>query len=345
MDSGELLRELAEFAPLAVLVIVADNDTLHVESASRLVDELSGREPVGSPVDALFPASHIPRWDTELRAMAIGEHSIRSLLVDHLPYGRKWELDDSRTMWQITSHRLSEDRWLAFALDLTGQYRYEAMLEDALEGKSRAFASMGEVVHELRQPVTSIRGFADLILEDPSTSGIAEYVSVIADQARTLNQLIDDLLTTGLQAAGRLRVEAEQVPGDTLTTEITALTRSFGGESLHVSGELGSVTVMADTRRAVQVVRGLIQNAIKYGGPTIGVRFSMQADTVTIDVHDDGDGLTPDEVSAIFEPYTTGTAGSSISSTGIGLAIARSLVTDMGGILDYAREGSETVFG
>ena len=344
MDAADLLRELAEAAPLAVLVISSDADRLQVEMASRLVQELSGSDPVGSPVDTVFPGAHLPKWSVELRQMTVGERSIRSLLVDHLPYGQKWELDHSRTMWQITSYRLAEDRWLVFTLDVTGQYRYESMLEVALEGKSRAFETMGEVVHELRQPVTSIAGFADLILADEPTETIEEYASVISDQAGTLNQLIDDLLTTGLQAAGRLRVDTQQVPGEELAASLEAVARSFGDVGVTIEGDLRTTTVMADSRRTAQVVRGLIQNAVKYGGPDVGIRMGSQRDTVTIDVVDDGQGLSEEEAAAIFEPFTTGAAGSSVASTGIGLAIARSLVTDMGGLLDYVRNEGETVF-
>jgi signal transduction histidine kinase/methanogenic corrinoid protein MtbC1 len=344
MEAADLLRELAEAAPLGVLVIASGDEGLQVEMASRLVEELSGLDPVRSPVDTLFPGIHLQNWQEELCALAIGERSVRSLLVDDLPYGQKWELDHSRTMWQITSYRLSEDRWLAFTLDLTGQYRYESMLEDALAGKTRVFETMGEVVHELRQPVTSVAGFAALILAESPTETIEQYASVISEQASTLNQLIDDLLTAGLQAAGRLRVEAEQVPGEELAASLESVARSFGDVDVTVEGRLPSTTVMVDTRRAAQVVRGLIQNATKYGGPKVGVKLASQRDTITVEVHDDGPGLTMEEATSIFDPFTTGAAGSSVSSTGIGLAIARSLVADMGGLLDYVREDEETVF-
>lgn len=313
--------------------------------ASKLTRELTGATSItGSKIDEVFPGRHFEHWESDLRAIAPGEQSVVSLLVDHLPYGRRWELDNSRTMWQVTTRRIDESRWLAFALDLTGQYRYAEMLEDALAGKARAFETMGEVVHELRQPVTSIRGFASLLAENGADDQVAEFSQVIAEQALALDHLIDDLLTAGLQAAGRLKVDTTRVSGEHLTGEIQTLLRSFPEHTIQVEGSIASAVVMADTRRVVQVVRGLIQNAIKYGGPNISVRMAESPDTVAIEVCDDGSGLTADEALDIFEPFATGAAGSSVSSTGIGLGIARSLVTDMGGMLEYLHQPPGAVF-
>lgn len=341
----ELMRQLAEFAPLAVILVEADGETLRVSTASQLARELTGAvSVVGSKIDEVFPGKHFEHWEDDLRGITPGEQSVVSLIVDHLPYGRRWELDGSRTMWQVTTRRIDESRWLAFAIDLTGQYRYAEMLEDALAGKARAFETMGEVVHELRQPVTSIRGFASLLAEMGGDGQVTEFSQVIAEQALALDQLIDDLLTAGLQAAGRLKVETTRVSGEHLTDGIAALLRSFPDHEIQIEGTIATATVMADTRRVVQVVRGLVQNAIKYGGPHIAVRVTESDDTVAIDVTDDGAGLSPEDALDIFEPFSTGAAGASVSSTGIGLGIARSLVTDMGGMLEYLHEPPGAVF-
>lgn len=123
------------------------------------------------------------------------------------------------------------------------------------------------------------------------------------------------------------------------------MARSFPDRRIEVSGQLES-SVIADRRRLLQVVRGLIQNAHKYGGPNIEVRLSEEDGRAFVDVVDDGEGLAPSEIESVFEPFTSGSAGQStdVASTGIGLGVSRSLIADMGGLLKYLSDHEGAAF-
>jgi signal transduction histidine kinase/methanogenic corrinoid protein MtbC1 len=313
--------------------------------ASSLARELSGGNAViaMSPGE-VFPGAHFEEWSETLIDMALGSSETFPLQIQGLAYGRKWELDDSLTVWRVEVRRLDADHWVIFALDLTGQYRYSILLEEALEGKSRAFEMIGGVVHELRQPVSSIQGFGAIALEQNDNEELTEFLTLIVDQATELDRLIEDLLTVGLTSSGRLQVESSGVSGTELTLALAKLTQSFPDAGVTIKGSLSPSVVVADTRRLLQVVRGLLQNAVKYGGPDIRVHLHEQGDHAMIDVTDTGPGLDPGEVERVFQPFSTGTAGASIASTGIGLAIGRSLVSDMGGVLEYVATGSGANF-
>lgn len=340
-----LLSKAVEDAPLAIIVVEQRSDQLITTMASSLVRGLSGQDDViaKSPAE-VFPGAHFEGWLETLLDMTPGSSETFPLRIQGLAYGRRWELDDSLTVWRVEVRRLDRDHWVIFALDLTGQYRYSILLEEALEGKSRAFEMIGGVVHELRQPVASIRGFGEIALEQNDNEELAEFLKIIIDQATELDSLIDDLLTVGLTASGRLQVESAGVSGAELTEAIGKLVQTFPDADVAIEGSLTPSVVVADTRRLLQVVRGLLQNAVKYGGPEIRIHLHEEDDQATIDVRDSGPGLDPADVDRVFQPFSTGTAGASIASTGIGLAIGRSLVSDMGGILEYVAADSGATF-
>lgn len=336
---ANLLLQVARSAPLAALILQDSEDGLTVLIASDTTAELSGLdadEITGAPFTEVFPGSHISSWDTELRRTLPGLSDSTTIVVDGLMKTPAAETDESRSMWRVSWTRLDEERWAVFATDLTVQYRYSELLEDALKAKNQAFESIAGVVHELRQPVASILGFVQLARELDLSTELEDFLATVAEQGKVLDRLIDDLLTSGLSTSGRLRVDSSVVTGPNLMAHLERLARSFPNRHIEVSGSLDS-SVIADRRRLLQVLRGLIQNATKYGGPNIEVKLSEDDGRAFIDVIDDGEGLATSEVDSVFEPFTSGSAGqsSNVASTGIGLGVSRSLIADMGGLLEY----------
>lgn len=345
---AKLLLQVARTAPLAALILEDSVRGLAVLIASDTTAELSGLDPdgtAGRPFDELFPGSYISGWDTELRRTPPGQSNATTIVVNGLHGSPSTETEDNRTMWRVSWTRLDEKRWAVFTTDLTVQYRYSALLEDALQAKNRAFESIAGVVHELRQPVASILGFVQLARETDLAPEVEDFLATVAEQAGVLDRLIDDLLTSGLTTSGRLRVDSSVVTGPDLTSYLKRLAQSFPDRHIEVSGHFEN-SVIADRRRLLQVVRGLIQNATKYGGPNIEVRLTEADSRVSIDVVDDGSGLAPSEIQSVFEPFTSGSAAksSNVASTGIGLGVSRSLVADMGGLLEYIPDQNGATF-
>jgi signal transduction histidine kinase len=99
--------------------------------------------------------------------------------------------------------------------------------------------------------------------------------------------------------------------------------------------------VLADPRRVRQILRNLLTNAQRYGGPQRRVTAGALRDSAWLEVRDNGAGIPEDEASRIFEPYVTSGGGGSV---GLGLGVARQLAELMGGSLSYERSAAETVF-
>ena len=103
-----------------------------------------------------------------------------------------------------------------------------------------------------------------------------------------------------------------------------------------INNDVHPVTATADPTRVRQIVRNLLTNALRYGGPVIWVSAGSEGDKAFIRVHDNGPGIPPDRQNQIFEPYESvhesiGTPG----SVGLGLTISRKLARLMGGDLTY----------
>ena len=203
------------------------------------------------------------------------------------------------------------------------------------------------VSHELRAPLTSIKGSAATLLEALPTLSRAEmreFFRIIAEQADQMRGLLGDLLDAGRIDAGMLSVAPEP-------TEVAALidrTRNAflgGGSGRDISIDLpsGLPPVMADRRRIVQVLYNLFRNAADNSPASspIGVAASCEGGQVTISVRDEGRGIAPERLPGLFRKRARSTAGSDGDriGTGLGLAICRGLVEAHGGRIWAESEG------
>jgi signal transduction histidine kinase len=106
-----------------------------------------------------------------------------------------------------------------------------------------------------------------------------------------------------------------------------------------------SYTASGDPGRVRQIIRNLITNASRYGGPDIQVLFSIEGEVVHLEVTDNGHGVPPSEWERIFEPYYRAhDSATQPAALGIGLSVARHLARLMDGDLTYRREGDRSVF-
>ncbi|NNF09524.1 MAG: HAMP domain-containing histidine kinase, partial [Acidimicrobiia bacterium] len=194
--------------------------------------------------------------------------------------------------------------------------------------------------HELRTPLTGIFGFA-LVLDDMLEQGpeqlefdvISETTDVILSEAAELNRMVDDLLTAAKKEGGSLKMVLEDLEvGPVVETSIDLFRRQ--GNAITVDCEPAVLTI--DRHHLGQLVRNLVSNASKHGGPTISIEGRVHDDYYAISVMDDGPGVPDELVQRLFSrflhqgetPLTTG-------SVGLGLFIAGMLAETMGGELTY----------
>jgi two-component system OmpR family sensor kinase len=195
--------------------------------------------------------------------------------------------------------------------------------------------------HELRTPLTGIIGFLDVIRQGGGAfdgPAIGEMLDVIVDEARELERLVEDLLVAARAEAGELDIVTMGIELLPLVSDVLKVV-DCGTET---RGE--NVSVDADRVRVRQIVRNLVTNAIRYGGPTRRVEIGIVDGMAYLDVADDGGPIPTDTAASIFDPFTRGEARRIEGSVGLGLSVARSLARAQGGDLAYRRDGDENVF-
>jgi two-component system sensor histidine kinase/response regulator len=210
----------------------------------------------------------------------------------------------------------------------------------ASTAKSRFLAT---VSHELRTPMTAILGTVDLLGSTQLSSRQADYLTAVRSSGETLQRLIDDVLDLSRIEAGRLELNREPFSLDEL---FDGLALMLGGRAEQAGLELcieGSAAlpseVHGDSLRLRQVLVNLLNNALKFterGRIVLRVqRVPRDPERLCFEVEDTGPGLLADQIERIFQPFTQ--ADSSLTRThggaGLGLAICRHLVGEMGGAL------------
>jgi signal transduction histidine kinase len=203
--------------------------------------------------------------------------------------------------------------------------------------------------HELRTPIGALGGFIELLGEDeePDEEARREFVATMREQVERLTKLTADLLDLSKLDADALELSADRI-------DLIALAGDAAEEFAAVAARRGSVIelgearggkplVQADLLRTMQIMRILIDNAVKHPpeGTTITITTENAADHCTVRVSDDGPGMPPEVRERVFERFFTADA---VSGSGLGLAIARELAQLMGGDLVLESRRGRTSF-
>jgi len=197
--------------------------------------------------------------------------------------------------------------------------------------------------HELRSPLTSVQGFAELLMleREKLTAKQTETVEVILDNSRHLVRLLNDLLDLARSDAGRLAIKRVPTEPAALIEEAARTMRAqldTRGQLLSLEIEPDLPFVEADRDRIRQVLVNLLTNAHEYCPPeaTVRVRATHRDSAVEIDVIDNGPGIPQQQMEHIFERFMRGDAGLTqrVGGTGLGLAISKSLIELHGGTID-----------
>jgi signal transduction histidine kinase len=230
----------------------------------------------------------------------------------------------------------------AFRINAQMRAREKELLEEAQAANRAKSEMLTRVSHELRTPLAGVVGFSqilkdqwDLLTEAERT----EAIGSIADQSLDLSGLIDDLLITARYEIGELKVTS--VPTNLRSQANQVLETWYGRTGIGVEGE--APDAMADPARVRQILRNLVSNAFRYGGPRI--RVVLCDDGPAVQVRDDGKGIPTELSERVFGAFYR-VPGKQVhpSSIGLGLAVSRDLARMMGGDLSYRHEGGESVF-
>ena len=207
--------------------------------------------------------------------------------------------------------------------------------------------------HELRTPLASIIGYVETLQEDPGsldTSTASKFLGTIQREAKRLQSLVSDLMSLS-----RVEAEKHDQPSDTIELNelVTRAARDAAGTAraerlkFEFSGEF---KIRGDEQQFEQLVRNLVDNALKYGhqdaAVTVGLRETRDGQ-VRFSVSDQGDGIAPEHLPHLTRRFYRTDPGRSRASggTGLGLAIVKHIVERHRGRLDIeSKLGEGTTF-
>jgi signal transduction histidine kinase len=204
--------------------------------------------------------------------------------------------------------------------------------------------------HELRSPLTSVQGFAELLMleREKLSPKQAETVEIILNNTRHLVRLLNDLLDLARSDAGRLSINPAPTDMGPLVEDVARTIRAqteAKDQRLEVEIEPDLPRVNAEPDRIRQVLVNLVTNAHEYcpEGASISVTARRVGDEVEIAVGDDGPGIPKPQADHIFDRFTRGDAGLTqrVGGTGLGLAISKSLVELHGGAIGVSSTPGE----
>jgi PAS domain S-box-containing protein len=240
-------------------------------------------------------------------------------------------------------------RRVALAIDNVRLYR-EAREAIRVRDQFLSIAS-----HELKTPLTSLMGYAELIQRRAEREGsLSERdrraVAVIVDQSERLNRLIGSLLDLSRIETGQLSIERLPIDLDTMARRLVEEVQpSLDHHLLRFSGAPEPQIVEGDELRLEQVVQNLIQNAVKYSpeGGTIDLQVQRCGDAACVSVTDQGIGIPPEALPRLFQRFyrAPNVNPQHISGLGVGLYVVKEIVTLHGGTIGVAsREGAGSTF-
>lgn len=317
--------------------------------ARDLFDEMATTQGLAEglphPTDAM-----IARLERELSGSigAASAHALVSRIADRQSLGMTDLIDIADETQQMleTANQLAEK---SAELERTAaQLRAANERLRTLDAQKDAF--LGQLSHELRTPMTSIRSFSEILMEEEGVTDAERrrFVSIINEESQRLTRLLDELLDISRLEGGAIELQIETIEvseavGKALDA-VAGMTRDAGVTVTAESARAG-LRVRANPDRLRQVLINLVSNAVKYNTapqPEARLRIAENGSRVSIDVVDNGGGVTRAEAAIIFEKFARGDRAARSSGAGLGLPISRAIMRAMDGDLtvEFAPDGT-----
>jgi signal transduction histidine kinase len=290
--------------------------------ATSIADTQNDPRFVTEPLAALFTGRALLIVPLQARGEFLG-----ALLVDRKASTGSFTADDRAALTFFVG-------WAALAIRSAQSPRREA-------------AFMSEVAHELAHPLTSIKGYADLLLKEligPLNAKQVEFLETISLSTNQMRDLLNKLLDIGRLETRRLRLEIEPIDVREYTKQVVGHSRpDILKKRLTITLPVDPVPlVQADLQRLVQVVTLLLDNAIKYtpAGGKIDISAEVLGSLAKIVIHDTGIGIAPHDHARIFQKWFRSAEPlvREYPGDGLSLYIAKHLIELMGGAIGFESE-------
>jgi PAS domain S-box-containing protein len=281
---------------------------------------------------------------------------------DGSPYHVRWRIAP------ITNEEGDTTHFVSVQEDITAEKEREQELERRVKERTRELraardeaeraerlksALLTNMSHEVRTPLTSIIGFAQSIGEavedsDQDPGLVARFAGLIEKSGRRLRDTLGAVLNLSKLEAGEMDLARE--PVDVAreldeAAELFELEAEEAGLTLTVDTPDTSLWAWADPDGLQVVLKNLLSNAVKFtdSGGRIDARARTTDDTVTVEIEDTGIGMDPAEVPSLFEAFKQASegVGREYEGTGLGLAVTKEAIDQMGGSIEVETEKDE----
>lgn len=330
LSDGKVVGAVVEASPDGVVIVDPDRNVLRINHVMAEVAGISAPEATGMACSELF-GCHADGEALTCGDVCPFERAFGgSEPVEDVTIESRNGSEVNRLVGSFTKASAGNDSFAVGSLrDITSAKEMEELQDD--------FVSI--VSHELRGPLTAIKGFVQTLLRKSDQlpeETREEFLVTIDQQADYLNQLVEDLLNVSRIDSKRLGTQAKEIdlPGrvDRLVNDFRP---KWGGRKVIVTSEAGLPMVEGDPKKVDEILINLIDNAIKYSPEGGEVRVTVNADDghIVVSIEDSGIGIAPDDAARLFQKFhriaTPETA--EIGGTGLGLYIVKGLVEAHGG--------------
>ena len=353
--SADQLRLLTDAAPVGIFQTDAENRYIYTNPRWTEITGIPPGDAVGQAWDSIIG----PEQRASLAAeVAGGDMSPKEL-------SHRFEIPLPRSAPRIvlvtSKSMLRSDGgisgWVGTLADITAEAGAEAAMsaarDEATEASRLKSDFLANISHEIRTPMNGVIGMTDLLLETDLGPVQRDYAQTVRNSGEALLTIISDLLDYSKVEAGKLEIEDIEFNVRAVIDDVVDLlagqAQTKGLELLAALDGTVPTVVSGDPGRVRQVLTNLIGNAIKFtqtGEIVIRVTVAehiADGTVVRFEVSDTGDGIAPDKIGLVFQPFVQADTSTSrrYGGTGLGLAISNQLVSLMGGELGVSSELGE----
>ncbi|GAB4539498.1 MAG: hypothetical protein Fur002_04770 [Anaerolineales bacterium] len=272
-------------------------------------------------------------WTPEVAKMIIETEAQDAFLSSHWVYG--FSLPAHEQTFEARLHPISADEALVIVRDITEQARLDQMKSDFINRAS----------HELRTPLTSAILMTELLQQGGSKEETDEYWRVLVGELNRQKDLINQLLLAGRLESGKTKLDAQPLDLMAVLREAVQAVKVIASQRsvrIELCAQEDTLQVLGDKGGLTQVFVNLINNAVKFSpeGKPVEVTVSRGESEARIEVTDHGLGIPSDALPHLFERFyrARNVTVAEIPGSGIGLYIVKSIVDELGGVIDVHSE-------
>ncbi|HET8522746.1 MAG TPA: GAF domain-containing sensor histidine kinase, partial [Thermomicrobiales bacterium] len=328
-EEEERLRAIVNTIPNPLKVIDDTDHIILINERMRELFRLPRDLPVGSMADVVKLAP------PEVHAANEFIDHLAELPTDRPPEELEWHNPNRSFIRRVTPVASS------------GALRASIVLYQEVTAERAAMRAKDQLLsiaaHELRTPLTALLGFLDLLQgqlrrEQPNMPLVRQRIEIVRRQARRLADLVEELLGLAQLEAGEAKLHPEELDLETFVTTLVERFAPPEGSAARVvvRGLQPAITVLWDEGRVDQILSNVVDNGLRYSPAESPVHITVQdsVDEIRFHVHSDGPGLSPEDLSRLFQPFSRlVTPERHVGGLGLGLYVSRTLAERHGGRL------------